>query len=532
MGEIGEFIIFILLTIVAIIAAVISAAILAAVISFLTIYYTFWFPIVYFISIREILASPCPSADPRESSHEPAAHPRTHVDQLVASPSYFFGPASMDLKLTFGKAAGHCIELVTSRWRSITRKYKIDKMPGFLFIVGTRGSLLTGILAGGATIAVVAAVHLVVTAAANTTAASAAVLVRGMDRFNRFMRSVRMSCPSCSETVYPYPAYRCPHCDEVHRDIRSGPYGVFTRICTCGYRMPTSLLTGAGRLVAACPSCEIPLPSKFGTVGEIVIPFFGSNNVGKTQLMYNVILSINELVSKRGGTVEVDNETRLRLEAIGADLANIGKPSRTLPQIPQANVLYIRLGAIKRLIYLFDAAGEIYSRQSNVAGVRYLNVAHTLVFVADPLASDHIWGQLSSRQQEKLTAVRSKASEIVQAYEVTGEHMRAMARRRRFRLGRHAPSLAFVISKADLLNGTTAAPLMSSESLRQLVRDEHGLDLGDLAREAEQRFSMVKYFQASAITGDASASDKSVTAVAQWIMWSEDIRLETPHEGA
>jgi hypothetical protein len=529
----SDFLAFLLVLLAVIVIGALGAVGIIIILVLTTACYLAWLPFNYFLAMKATVGSDSGSPGSKEDGLGKAIlHRRAHTDQQVALPSYFFGPASADMESIVRSTMQRCTETFRSSWKWITNVFEFDTIYGFIAIVGFRSGLVAGSAAGAVATSIVALIHLAVTATTVSVATGAAVLLRGADAFKRFISGVHMSCPTCGNTVHPYPAYRCPRCDALHRDIRPGSHGVITRICNCGCRMPTSLLTGTGKLVAACSACGTPLPSKFGSVGEIVIPFFGGTNVGKTQLMYNVILAINQLLAEEGGTVEVGKETRFRLEAIGADLTSIGTPSRTLPQIPEAHVLYIRLGASERLIYLFDAAGEIYSKQSNLAGVRYLNVARTLVFVADPLASDVIWGRLPAEQQHDLATVRSRASEIELAYEVTREHMRDMTRRRRLRLKKRVSRLAFVISKADALTGTAAASIVSAKSARQLAMDRDGLDLGNLAREAEQSFSAVEYFQTSAITDNTGEPDKSIAALTRWIMWGEDIRLETPYERA
>lgn len=529
----SDFLAFVLVALLAIIVGALSAACIIIIFLLTTIYLLARLPFTYFLAMKAVTGPRSgPPGSGEDGPHEPALRRRVHTDQRVALPSYFFGPASADMESIARSAIQRCAGIFRSHWRWVTSVLEFDTIQGFVIIVGFRGGLVAGSVAGAVAASAVALIHLAVTAATVTTAVGAATVLRGADTFKRFISGVRMACPTCAKPVHPYPAYRCPQCDALHRDIRPGSHGVTTRICNCGCRMPTSLLTGASRLVAACPACGTPLPSRFGSAGEILISFFGSSNVGKTQLMYNVILAINQFIIEKGGTVEVADETRARLETIGADLASIGIPRKTLPRIPEANVLYIKLGASERLIYLFDAAGEIYSRQSSVAGVRYLNLARTLVFVADPLASDAIWGQLPAERQHALASVRSKASEVELAYEVTREHMRDMTRRRRIRLKRRVSRLAFVISKADLLTGTTAVSFAGRASVRQLANDRDGLDLGNLVREAEQSFATVEYFQTAAVTDSTGEPDQSVAVLTRWIMWGEDIRLGMPYEGA
>ena len=93
------------------------------------------------------------------------------------------------------------------------------------------------------------------------------------------------SCPHCYH-VMPWPAYRCPACSKLHRDLRPGQLGLFARRCDCGTLLPTMVLRAAWRLPAVCQKCAKPLRAGSGALRDIRILIFGDTSAGKTRFLY------------------------------------------------------------------------------------------------------------------------------------------------------------------------------------------------------------------------------------------------------
>jgi Double-GTPase 2 len=444
----------------------------------------------------------------------------SHVDQQVAFPSYFFGPAADDIRFVVRTCARRC-RVRFEDGKNAARRAR-DYNAAIIALVtwaGIRVGLVIGGLLGLAGVAAIAVLNMVVAAMAMVVAGFSCLLLRGADVARRFMRGIVMTCPmACSIGIIPNPVYLCPRCAERHRDVRPGRYGIARRLCKCGFDLRTSLLIGAGGMPAECPHCHTVLPEKFGTMASIVIVFFGALNVGKTQLMFTMAEALNELVSASGGTITFDADSQERLEGIGDRIKSAGRPQRTTPEPPAAYVGQIELGLDKRLLYLFDTAGELYYRQE---GLNYLSRARCLVFVADPLASESVWGKFPAERQEQLEGVRSDRAEVDLAYQQTREQMRRMGSKRKF------ARLAFVVSKADLLDEIDLTPRSGEENqfVRTLVEEREGLDMGDLVRESRQNFADVEFFPTAAVLSDDEFANGSVMSLARWVLKSEGIHL-------
>lgn len=486
-----------------------------------TVAYSLWLPANYLLIMIMVLRARRPVSElDEEIGLRPSAKALAHPDHQVALPSYFFGPAVDDVRYVTEMAVQRCRSSFGQGASLASEAAKVDaQIVRIIGGVGIRAGLLTGGFIGILLTIVVVIAHVAATAVTVLVAVCIGYLLLTIDGLKRFIWNVQMTCPACAEEVTPYPGYKCPRCGELHRDIRSGRLGITSRICKCGGRLPTSLLMGAYRLGAVCPRCGAELPPKFGSASEIVLPFFGGGNVGKTQLMYTLVLALCKLAADSGGTVELVGDTGNRIDKIAAFITATGNSGKTVATPPKAHVLHLKLGANDRLIYLFDAAGELHYRKDSLEELAYLGKSRTFVFVVDPLAADGLWEQFSDEQQGRLVHLRSNISEAELAYHQTREQMRRTGRKRNF------ARLAFVVSKADLLTGTLASLGPARAPIREWVRSQHGLDMGDVVREATQSFSTVEFFETAAVTDDAGLPDASVETLARWLMWSEGVRL-------
>ena len=381
-----------------------------------------------------------------------------------------------------------------------------------------------GGLIGVAVAVVLGMVNLLVVLTTVLVALGAWGLLRAVDWVRRAVANVRMVCTDCGDKVRGYPMYRCPGCTELHEDIRPGPYGVLSRWCRCRTRLPTSLLFGAGHLAAICPACRAGLPGGFGRIPDITIPFFGAVNVGKTQLMHQLVQALQELAVANGGTIEYHGDAQERLNRLGHFLAADGRPTKTRVGVPKGYTLLFTLGSVKRLITLFDAAGELHYSREELAQLKYLGHARALIFVADPLAADGVWESLPAGQREHLAELklRSIKQDVDIAYDKTREQMRELGIKARF------TRLAFVVSKADVLEdaGLSMPAQVRGQEVEDWARDSGGLDMADEVREARQGFAAVEFFRTAAVIKDGQPRDRSVEILAQWLLWSEGIRLK------
>jgi hypothetical protein len=444
------------------------------------------------------------------------------ADGEVAFPNYFSGPAEVDAKAIVIAATGRCSSRLAWAVEEAGGPSSDDGMiRGFIVFAGLWLGLIVGGIVGTILTIAVGVIHMAFMAAMVLMMVCVSFTLRGVDTAMRFFRGVVIRCPNslCSRRIRPYPAYRCPDCQRLHRDIRPGPNGVIRRVCRCGYRMPTLLIMGSGRLAAVCQQCGQDLPAGIGTAPEIVIPVFGSMNAGKTQLVYMLTMAIQELAAEFHAVVKIDDDMRSRLDQVGR-LAATGNMTPTPAKVPEPYIVRLKVGLDERIIYFFDAAGEMYHKLAPLEDLGYLDKGRTLIFVVDPLSSDVFWDQLNTEFKMNLADARSSIDDILIAYEQTREQMRRMGRR-----GKKI-KFAFVVSKADLIKEATGAALPQGDVLTQIVVDPAGMDMGSLIREARQSFKSLDCFATAAITDSSGLVDESVRKLARWILGAEGVMLD------
>jgi hypothetical protein len=523
-GDFAKIVGAILLAVVAMaaIAAAIAATIatIAVIAAITLLVYTAWLPGDYFIALFTHVSGAPPAGRVVDRTYVYRTFKLSRLtDRGMAWPSYFFGPAEADARETILEAITRCQNDCGRCWEWANSLIAdSENLLVFIPYVGIMIGFVVGTVTGAVIAAVATAVNLILIAAIATVVIFVGMVLRQVDTAMRFLRGAIIRCPNsaCSQRIRPYPAYRCPDCGNLHSDIRPGPLGIVSRNCTCGKSLPTLLILGSAGLVAVCRQCGTELHRRTGIAAEIVIPFFGGVGAGKTQLIFTLIEALQSLDGDI--RVEPDPETRDRIERIRASLDEHGMTNPTTRELPRPYILHLKIGLSERLIYLFDAAGERHYRLSDLEETGYHDKGATLVFVADPLAADYVWEQLTPEQRSKIHGPRSDVSRIGLAYEQTTEHI--------LRMGDRAKNirLAFVLTKADLLPATDHDEALSAQ---KIMRGSGGLDMGNIIRRAEQSFRTVDFFMTAAIADDERGiPHESVANLALWLLRSEGIRLK------
>lgn len=468
-------------------------------------------PAEYFLAMSNMIDSELSGSVMAEESHiGRLVRVNQHADQSRAFPQYFFGQVQIDAKNVIDNFERGVRRVIADRWAVAAEM--LESSNSYLktaFGISIRIGIVIGAACGVMISVVIGIIHLIVAIVCAIFAALVSVILRSVDTAIRLAAGARMVCPVCAQAARPYAIYKCPSCGELHRDVRSGRRGIVVRICRCGQRMPTLLLTGAKRLTAICPRCMSPLPPGFGRTSEVMIPFIGSVRAGKTQLIYTLVLALKALASNSKGTFTLIGESQQEFDRIGKQLSLTGSPGPTIPDSPEALVLHLALGAKKRYFYLFDPAGELHYRDAGLDELRYLGKVHTLVYVADPLAAPSVWDRLDEKQKQELASMRSDWAEAELAYELSRERIRRMGGKKR------QMRLAFVVTKCDALSDLPI--LTDEESVRRLVEDPDWMDMGNIVREAMQSFDKVKFFAAAAMRDESGLPDTSIEELAEWL---------------
>lgn len=441
----------------------------------------------------------------------PVPVPTRNGPEEPAYRQYLSGPFADDLQHIW-RVCRQDLELQAKRTHGWVRaQFFRPDMTNYRRAVGVL--LSTGLIAGAGVAAVVLAIAaagvVLIWAVFFALAKGTLYLLRGLDAGLSHLRGISLSCPACHHQV-PYPAYDCPGCGARHHDVRPGRYGVLRRICACGFRMPTLLLLGSHRMTAFCPHCGQPMAEKAGVAREIVVPMVGATAAGKTRMMLALATTLvqerplPQLVAQPADTYTVD-----RLNELHTSLRAKGDTDKTLPgDAMRALSFNLNGGRARRLLHIYDPPGERLSDSARLHEMRFMRMAHTFVFVVDPLAIPDVWHSLDARTQQRYQPYRSAQSPEFIFYQVLQnlEGMGVEPRR---------TALAVAVTKSDLTAGIPicASAGDGSDAVRDWLSDRVGMD--NMVRAITKSFGDVRYFRTTTRT---TAADGGVRNLLLWTL--------------
>ena len=456
---------------------------------------------------------------PRAESAAPVPEPPRHHPENGREPAYeqyLFGQAGRDLVAALKRVLRQARSDIPASARRIVGQYLAGpwlleelwiRLLGLMLLAG----LFLGTLVSAFLLAMVTVVQLLIAVALAGLGVSAILALRAVDSALLRVKGIRLTCPNCYRHI-AYPSYRCPGCGAWHHDIRPGRYGVLRRRCSCGDEsLPTLLVLGSHRLTAFCPyqDCEVQLADKSGTAAETMLAFFGGSNAGKTRLLTVILMALKDGAA-RGNPVATyaDRMTARRVgELTPAVFSNLPTP-KTGPDRPRAYSLYVESpGKSRRLVHLFDTAGEKFADSEKVAALEYFRSASTFIFVIDPFSIDRLWDKLTPARQAELSP-RAEHSPAYVFHQVVRNVEEMRVDLKRVRLG-------VAVSKADMLAAEQLpAPGPGSASVAQWL-DE--MDLEHVVRSMRHAFGEVRFFHTSAVLA-GSAVPPSVVDLLDWAL--------------
>jgi hypothetical protein len=231
----------------------------------------------------------------------------------------------------------------------------------------------------------------------------ATVMFAGMLRLAELtalqIRGITLECSSCHRRAGS-PAYSCPHCPAgnpaLHRRLIPGSLGVFSHVCRCGNALPTLLAKGKWKLPAYCQheDCNKPLPVKGLTAPTFHVPVVAGRAAGKTVFMMAAVASLVSRAQSSDGPADfefADPTVKKEYSRVRSALekAVFGGIRATLPEISvQAFTIYVGSEGShrRRLLYLYDAAGERYETSDGVATFRFLGHSEGVILIVDPFS--------------------------------------------------------------------------------------------------------------------------------------------------
>lgn len=259
-----------------------------------------------------------------------------------------------------------------------------------------------------------------------------AVMLRLMEQAVLQIRGITLECGSCHRRVGS-PAYSCPYCPtgnpSLHRQLIPGSLGVFSHVCRCGNSLPTLLLRKKWKLSAYCQheGCNKPLPVKGLTTPTVHVPVVAGRAAGKTVFMMAAVASLDTQAQSSGEPSAfefADPQTRKEYLRVRSALekATFGGIGATLPEISvRAFNIYIgpEGSAHRRLLYLYDAAGERYETSDGVATFRFLGHTEGVILIVDPFSFEAVRRVVQADALARLRHSQADADEVFSRFAQT-----------------------------------------------------------------------------------------------------------------
>jgi len=214
-------------------------------------------------------------------------------------------------------------------------------------------------------------------------------IIWGADKLFRSINKIFMVCPHAGcYHKFDIPVYHCPKCRTGHTRLHPGPYGILQRTCKCGEKLPQTFLNGRNKLYATCPGCNKPIDAKESR--PIVIPVIGAPSVGKTCFVTSFVYYLKEDISPAEET-QFEFTDPISSHTYESNLSAFEQgsaPLKTVETHPTAINIFLKLKnqLIRRILYLYDPAGEAYLDTSNTQVHRFYDYFHGAFFLIDPFS--------------------------------------------------------------------------------------------------------------------------------------------------
>jgi hypothetical protein len=177
-----------------------------------------------------------------------------------------------------------------------------------------------------------------------------------------------------------------------------------------------------------------------------------------------------------------------------------GHLAKTGPELPLATMVDVELpGRARRILYLFDPAGEHYTGATEVESLRYLDHGEALLFIVDPFALPQVRRALTA--EERGLIERSAAS----SDEDPADTLQRVLNELRSRPDRGKQRrVAVVVTKTDLLRRTEIGRSLQNGATLRLWLDQVGL--GNTVRTLDQVAGQVRYLGSGLETNPAEVA--------------------------
>lgn len=340
------------------------------------------------------------------------------------------------------------------------------------------------------------------------------------DRITLMIRSIHSRCPNCKR-ISIVPAFSCPDCGTQHQNLTPGPYGVLTRKCTCGRKLPTTIFNGRSKLEALCPYCQSTLA--ISDARQFGIQLVGGTSAGKTTFLASYWHHYIEQL-KSDSQLEFSCFPEDAFDELEHWYQNGLSIATSESNASMYSIIHKRGGCVPIQMTIYDVAGESFTDLSTDVQQQQYRYCEGIVIVVDPTATLEL----------NINTVSGFVSEFKLIKGVHSSHLS------------HIP-VAVIISKSDLFKKELGMPKIKSiynhsakddelsgitlSSVRNDVcRDflcSHGFD--GLLNMIDGEFENTQYFPVSAMGHEAEESVAyepwGVVEPISWIIQQTNVQL-------
>lgn len=312
-----------------------------------------------------------------------------------------------------------------------------------------------------------------------------------------WVRGITVECGTCHVRA-TRPIYRCPDCRSEHRRLLPGMSGVLHRTCACQTVLPTLLANGKAKLAAQCAECKAQLPIRGLTAPTVHIPVIAGPTAGKSVYMQT---AVSRLMLGDDGFEFADERAKQEFER-NLKLGVLDDPRRAVKTAvtrPRAYNVYVGAegSRARRLLYLYDPAGEIPESPDQLAESQFLKHTKGIVFIVDPFSLRQVRSETDRTLLGRVGASNTAPKESLERFaEALREHLRTKSSER------IKIPIAIVLTKADALlepSGPShpyAGRALTSRTEHDAAAREWLTEMGqrDLLSSMDNQFATVAYF--------------------------------------
>lgn len=466
------------------------------------------------------------------------------MKEQPAKTSYFFDKGYRDLYNT-----------ITMAWKlnisKAKEKYELAKLNGIRNFQGGKEfvAALSIIVFGSLITAFTTVVHVAVLFAVFAGIYIGFGILWVIDRGYIYINKIKNACPNPDcQASFLIPVYECPECGRKHTQLVPSKYGILHRTCLCGAKLPTTFLNYRGKLKGYCPECDCAFSEE--TENRLyAFPVIGGPSVGKTCYINMAIdKMLNEVAPQYGWEMHFISETEAKDHELAMNALNSGvrlMKTELSTLTAYQFMLTIPGEKLRRRMYIYDIAGEMFSSSSDFQNNQAYKYADGFVFLIDPLSLAAFALEVEERiDMESYGASSKDFDEILNIMLINLEKMFGLKDKDTFKR-----NLAVVINKVDI---PAVEEKIGDEAVEQyfvqhmepgmtimdardnMCRDfltEYGA--GNFVRTVQSKFKNVRYFTCSALghnrEGEAYKG-KNVVEPLIWLMKQTDSGIKTGDE--